>query len=503
MRRMAYTAAVILASAALPTAGADFDHLIRLIPPGANVVVAVDVASVFASPLAQSEQWRSRYADAFETTPLLIPPHATRFLLGADMEIATMHPRWEIAAIEMDVDRSVQEVAERTGGTIDNLAGLGAVSSPRFGYIVRFAPRTYGVTTRGGRQAAARWVKESLDDDSERLSPYLREAISFVERNGTEIILAMDLQDALRINEIQDAVQRSDLIADADKQAVVEVLSGLRGITLGIRIDNKRYGRLKVDFARDASALGRYAKPMILRALKRTGAMLDEFEQWEPVTRQNQISIAGDITEEGIRRLLSLLTLDTGIESPIARQTQSPLDQTAIIARRTKRYFDAVNRYIDSLEKPHRNKTIETVTLWLNNYARKIDRLPTYNVDPEMVQYGNSVADHMRQAITVIQGIDERTQERLSRVSPGTKIKTGALPTGNVVNYGGYYRVREYVPYFVAEADVSALQERQRIGEDELQQSADEAYRILDEMRYMRSNVSIKMEEKYKIDFGS
>ena len=53
------------------------------------------------------------------------------------------------------------------------------------------------------------------------------------------------------------------------------------------------------------------------------------------------------------------------------------------------------------------------MTVWYDNYARKIDNLPILNVDPYLLDYGAGVAKTLRQASSIIKtgGVQSKSAE--------------------------------------------------------------------------------------------
>ncbi len=192
--------------------GGEYDHLLLRIPDDANTLILLNVESIFASPLAEAEGWKQSYADNFAGTPLLVPPNAQRFVLGADLQIETMEPLWEAASMKLSVDPSIQNVAQRIGGVTDTLSGFDAVWPRQDLCIVKFGPAEFGVLAPASRQTAARWVLRSQRQSVAELSAYLNQAVRYAENSGPEIIMAIDLDQILRPEAIRAAVERSEFL---------------------------------------------------------------------------------------------------------------------------------------------------------------------------------------------------------------------------------------------------------------------------------------------------
>jgi hypothetical protein len=74
--------------------------------------------------------------------------------------------------------------------------------------------------------------------------------------------------------------------------------------------------------------------------------------------------------------------------------------------------------------------------MWFEKYARKVDRMPLLNVDPQLLDYGKFVADSLRQAENAMKGIGARSGYRKTQV-PNFSSGYGEYAVGG--SYGGYY----------------------------------------------------------------
>ncbi len=529
MRSILILATLLLATISLPTSNAQaetFEELLLHVPAEANTLVVLNMDKILASMPAQSGDWRQKLADLSETTSILLPPSAKQFLLAADFDIEHMAPRWQAAAMELSIDPTPQAIAERLGGVLDSFpepkasgAGsseVGAIWSKDHTCIVKFGPHQFGVLSPTNRQTAARWVRDTPRRRLEDYTPYLRQAVGYSDRVGTEIIMAIDLQGILRLDDIRRAVDQSDLLKNVDHQQASQVLASVRGITLGVQLGKQATGKLKFDFSQDCTIFQEIAKPLILTILANAGASLDEFETWTLEVRERQIAIGGRLTDTGMRRLFSLVLLDASDldnasntrqaaksvpAGAAGKKTPPAADAQKELAYASLRYFKKVNKYLDDLARPRRNKTLAKVTLWMTNFARKIDRLPTYRIDPQMAAYGKYVASRMGDAVASIHGSEDRADTRVAESSADEKVTVGMMPTRRTVNYGGY-RTREYAPFAYGKVDIAGgWPKREKIQAEELGKGIEEAQKILAEVNEEMYAIRKIMTDRYGIEF--
>ena len=144
---------------------------------------------------------------------------------------------------------------------------------------------------------------------------------------------------------------------------------------------------------------------MLLKVLKDYGAYIDEFDHWQASVdkQRNRVSLRGQLQTSGRRRIMSLINIPASPtytpklvpdELPAGGK---PEDYT------TQQYFSAVHSYVDDFR--HRNadaKTLGEVAMWLDKYARKIDRLPMKGVYEEVLAYSQDVSTDLRDAAMAV-----------------------------------------------------------------------------------------------------
>jgi hypothetical protein len=481
---------------------AEFWELAARIPPGANAVVVVNAAKMFASPLAQREAWQVKFADAFEATPFILPPSAQRAVIGARLNRRSLHTEWQAAALELSVDPDLAEVAKNRGGELKQLTAGAAALLPGEIWVTKFAPHIFGLLTPANDDMANRWLAQSAAPAPDNLSPYLRESLSYADTAGTEVILALDLKGTLQESDIRKAVAASTVLKGISAEQATKILASIQGVKFGVRVTDVMNGRLQLDFAENAAALGPVAKPLILAIVGRVGAMLEEFPRWTAEVEGNHIAITGVLTNDGMQRIFSLLELDAAVvQSP--EPYDPPPTQKEAMAAATKRYFKAVSKYVEGSQRLSRADSVQQAIMWLENFARRIQNLPAKNVDPEVIEYGKYVAQTFQSVTDLAYGVEQKLENLAAQEEAVTNYRIGLLPTANTVNYGGY-RMREYAPYGYAQIDAEAAQAanqlRQRT-EDEVyqanQQAVDTLTRLAADHETVRKNLTERYGEKF------
>ena len=511
LRRLGDVARLLLATAAASASAGEFADLSRYLPKDANAVVVVNAATMYDSPLGKRENWRQRFADASQSTPLMLPPSAEHCILAAKLDVESLERDWEAAIMRLSIDPSIAEVAQHRGGRVDSIGGLPATWIPPNNCVVKFAARLFGLLSQADRQEAMRWVREATAASAEPLSPYLTQSISYADSVGTQLILAVDLAGAFRTDAIRAAVARSEVLDDLPEDQAAALMVGLQGVKLGVVVTDKLTGKLQFDFADDAALFAPVAKPLMLSILANSGAMLDEFNQWTAETKGASISLHGELSATGLRRLLSLLTLNAAeVENtdahappaptpPSAAPAKAPKDPADLTKQASQRYFRGVSQYVEDIQRINRAGSLQQAAMWLENYARRIDALSTRNVDPELVKYGGYVAQTLRNVVDQAYGVAEKTAQASAGPSPSS-YRIGYLPTSRTINWGGY-RMREYAPFGYADFDAQADNDARQRTQDEIYQSVQQAQQALAQLVADHEQVRQKLTERYGVQF--
>lgn len=510
MRRKLSLISAIVTALVVPigpahAAPADFAELLAKLPKSANAIVMLNAQQIFGSEIAVRDGWKQRYDANYADSPLMLPPAAQQFVLAADLDLATLKPRWEAAVLRLADDPSMSMIARTVRGTPDSVGGLDAVATPRGAMLVKFAPRLYGMIQPGSRQSTARWIRDTGSAAGDSLSPYLKTAADVPDQVGTEIIMALDMTDALSRDRVRNATANSEVLKNGmvDLDAAADILSSIQGATLGARVTRRVYGALRIDFSRDVAPIAAVAKPLLLEVLSEAGASIDEFAEWNVQVAPKRISIEGELTASGLRRLFSFLELDAtavhaapdGMPAPGAGDAAAPSgSQADATAEASLKYYQAVNRHLEDLKRERGASTYASIALWFDKYARRIDRLPILGVDKDLVDYGQFVVINLRNAVDAIRGVG---------------IRTGAQTAGVSSGYSDYYVFDSAVSYAsspmnAARADVSAAEaQRRAIRATEKAQGTTDARGLMRIITDKQSEIRRQMTERYMIEFGA
>jgi hypothetical protein len=493
-----------------PVQAQTFVELSRRLPEDANAVIVVNATAMYDSPLGKKENWRERFADAGESAPLMLPPTADRAVLAAELDIASLRPDWEAAVMTLSVDPTVEQIAAARHGATDVIAGIPAAWLPPNVCIVKFAPKLFGVLTEANRQEASRWIAEATDDTEVPLSPYLEHSVSYADTAGTQMILAVDLAGALRTDVVHAQVAASTALDPVDEATAAKLFADIQGVKFGVIVTDKLIGKLQLDFADDATSLAPVAKPLALAIVQAAGAMLPEFNDWQAAAKGSSLSLEGELTPAGLRRIFSLLSIDASVirgdddvtlqaNTPAVAPPKQPPTEEELTRKASLRYFKAVDKYIQDSKNLNRADSIQQAAMWLENFARRIDNLPKRNVDPDLLKFGAYVSQTFRYVVDQAYGIEDKLATMEEPQQPVT-YQMGYVPTFRTVNWGGYF-MRQYAPYYNATYDNNAYTQKLQKTADEVYQMRQEAAKTLAELQSNAETVRTNLSQRYDMKF--
>lgn len=487
-----------------------FDDLVDKVPASANSIFLLNVDKVLASPAAAKNNWKGKVQEAYTSGVTILPPQATQAVLSASFDLESTHTLWESAVMRLRTEPALDSVARLSGGSVEKLDGMPVVALPGDAYLVQFADKVVGAMAPANRQAVSRWLREVKGRSNPGLSPYLTEAFAYANELGTPIVLAIDLESATSVDHIRLVLASEP---NFEKEAGVTIekaatfLTSIRGVTLGITLADKPFAKIKVDFKDDVPFAPEVAKLLLLKALSRRGATIDEIEGWTPKVNGKQFTVEGYLEKSGMRRIFSLFDRPPSLPSKGETPPMQQLSEEELVKAATKTYFTNMEDMLDDLrDKPKTasHYTVGQKGVWYKTYARKIERLPVLNVDPDLVQFSSQVSSALYSAADAITSGAARSRTRQVNAAPTYNYHT------NTSVYGYSYRSDDYgsgyVPYgstsTVAVEDVRAeFNNRARIRTEERVASMNQARGIVENMERAVAQMRANLTQKYQIEF--
>lgn len=194
-------------------------------------------------------------------------------------------------------------------------------------------------------------------------------------------------------------------------------------MVLKVTLTDKISASARIDFTGKVGLSGDAAKSLVLEALETMQMELPDVENWTCSVGTNFILLEGDLSNSGLRRLLSLMEIPTTKFSSLKdEKIESPSrDDTS---KNSVAYFKSIDSLLKDLRE--KSKSASSDAYWIDRYAAKIDNLPILNVDDDLLDYGQNLAATLR----VMSGTRKMTNLQ------GCVASRESLSQGNNFGYG-------------------------------------------------------------------
>lgn len=418
-------------------ASAQFNSMKWAIPTDANMIVLIDAEKLFGSRLADRERWEAKRKAAYDAGLTALAPDVSQIMLAGLVDMEVGRSVWEVALARFSEGRDVSSVAKRFGGSIDRIGDKMAARLPDDTFVVQVTGQLLGTHIPANRQSVFRWLKSTEQSDfNSDVSPYLKTAFEYATKVGTPIIMALDLSGVVSRELATERLASFSAFKNAGttSDSVAALASSVKGVTLGIVVGDAASGAIRVDFTESPAPMAKLLKPVLIEAMQRYGAMIDDLDDWTPSIDGNTFLLRGSMSPAGLRRVMSVLELPASLSQSLA-DTVDANEKGAGEATSSRLYFEQVRVILDDLRmKPKRDGVTShgQVAIWFDKYARKIDQLPILGVDEDLLSFGSETANRLRDCNLALKGVGMRSGVR---TTANRDSGTGTV----VVNaYGGW-----------------------------------------------------------------
>jgi hypothetical protein len=242
----------------------------------------------------------------------------------------------------------------------------------------------------------------------------------------------------------------------------------------------------------DSATLSGVFKPLLIEALQRNGMAIDEISDWQTRLSGDTASLEGNIGKSGLMRVFSVIELPS-VRLEKESSTESTQPMTDPVVEATKDHFNSVNELLQDLKRDRRDAvTMPQVGKYMDLYARRIDRLPILNVDPEMQDYSAEVANLMRKA--------GQSWTNYGITSVAREQQIYAEGQAGSVTYGYDYGYGPYGTY-TYEGARNLQGERRAVNAQERYKAATSATEIFQTIDQITGDIRRSMTNKYKVEF--
>ncbi|MBX3437468.1 MAG: hypothetical protein KF861_08265 [Planctomycetaceae bacterium] len=485
---------------ATPSAArAQFAELSNKIPSGANTIVAMDVAALQKTPLAQQQGWTRKLEAQFVDRAVFLPPEADKLLIAGQI----IHPEdlqqaWETAIITMTEPLSMRSIARAEGGYVDDINGKDAVWSPSGAYVVGLNERTLGIISPANRQSVGKWLDDVASNPGDTLTPYLQSALNKVA-GETQIVLAIDLKNALSPHRVEDRLKGSETLQKSSLKLedIVALVMSIQGTTVEVSIGSEARSKARVDFGKPVAMSDVIAKRLVLEALEQIGLEVNDLQEHKFSTVGNSVIAEGPLSATSLRRLLSVVEIPTTNFSQLAEETAEDHSPSAgDMAKNSQVYFKSVVSLLDDLrsdrEKQDTRGGMDAV--WMERYARKIDRLPILFVDEQLLDFGSNCAETLRVMATTRRGAGLTAGSMKSAL----RTTTGGAYGGGYYDYSYGYGGAGYVSGSSATSNAKDRNQIQTQVQNQATAKRTEGWRLIEDAT---ADIRRQMTQKYSVAF--
>ncbi len=463
---------------------AQLSQLLTKVPRQSNALVVVHAKNVLSSPMARSAGWADGHLQAGRSGMISLPENVEWFVMAAELDFEYMQPIWEVAAAYMPQRPQMSAVAERSEGRLDRLAGSEAVERPNDSYVVAFGPRMIGAASPANRQQVIRWVRESKVKKTPDLSQYLAGASEVVEDGSAQMVLAFDLNDLLAPEEITEKLTDSQTLAgnSLTPAEAGSILASLEGARIELVFKQNPHAHLRLTFDQDPTPIKNVASPLLGELLAKQGVHLDELSKWEIAVEDRDLVFTGQLSDSGLRRVLTILSGPVG---PWEKSTGDSYSAENAMAEVSRQYFQAVTGYLNDLfvDNVTQPQSLHQVEVWVERYARKIEDLDTYGVDPDVLRFAENVVIRLDEISSTL-----ARAERRGDIREATLWNSGRSRYGRYGTYG--YFEKGYV-----------TRDRQLARADENIRGVRDSQAIVNELHALSDETRAEMTKRYDIQF--
>ncbi|MHC4875635.1 MAG: hypothetical protein ACYTGL_03995 [Planctomycetota bacterium] len=408
--------AVLFAFCVSAVAAESAVELSRHLPSDANAVAVVRVARLLQTERAKQEGWAQTAQYEFLTGASRIPPWVDTLVVGSLVRPAFQQEVWSTAVLELPGAVTLEQLAQHEESRVEQLSGIRAVQSRGQAWMIEIQPGLLGVRSPAMRQEAARWAQLASTGRTGELTTFLQQAVA----NPAHIVLAIDLQHMADQQRIRNFLEQSNLLPSdpVDRLNLLRLLGGQQGVSFSVTIDETTTAHAVMHFAEAPTGLESALADVFRQHVKDHQIWLDEFDSASVETLGNTVHLTMDLSDESLRRVVSMITSPsptppTGELASSTEDSVRPRVTTELSP--SKRYFRSVSQAIDDLARVNRKATdYQRTATWHDNFARRIEQLPTQGVEPSLQAFGRRVADRFRALGASLrgQGVEINTEQK-------------------------------------------------------------------------------------------
>ena len=445
-------------------------------PNRANAILYADVSSL-----------RSLTAGSMLQADL--PDSMGEVRIAADLDLKSFESSWEIGYVTVAGWKNGAALAKTVKGYVDSIAGKSVIWTPRQSYLVPMPGNVLGIVRPSDRKLVSRWLnKEVGSGSSEYLKKHAVQGSKFIS-----LLLAVDLQDTWSPIALEQKLVGFESLKGLDMKSVATTLSSVHGIRIIVGRRNLNECIISLDFGSSPANLLPVATNFFVEVLQRSQSSMPEASKWVASLDGNTIAFRGSVTVESLDHLLGIFGVHgqaANIPSADLEPIQDPTSESALLET-NKTYYAKSTNIIKRVRDYSASNTGSRAQM-NGQMARRLDDLPTLNVDPELVNFAVAVSQGLRGNMVALQ--QTNIQANATALANNAGATSTGYQGGYVGAYGGWHAGHSYTYY-----DDSNSMNRYA---DMAQAQGNYSYReLIAQIDAMEAEIRRRMTEKYKVQF--
>lgn len=474
-------------------------RLIPYVPDEMNSIAVLRVRAIQNSPRGLRENWREVHEMDFLTGADVIPPWVHSIVRGFHLQPGVGGATEAVAVATVPPSVTFEGLAASLDAEVQAIEGLPAVRyEQRGGYVVEFdKPEqgkfgVFGAWSPSTRQQVARWIRRLQEAQPTQVSNYLQSASLEAE---ADIVMAVDLADLLDPGLIEYRLKGAEALAERTGEIapLIEIFKNLEGLVFAAHVEDATHAKIAIDFDADIEGRGEAIHALLVEFLRDAGADLPEVAAAAPYEYEGSVVVEFELSDESLRRILSIVSAPPVATSGAVVSTRE--GSPRIDPDRTEQYVRSVNRFVDDLKKTYEAQRTNYLrsALWHEQYARRIEHLPTSRVALSARDYAANVAELLRALAASLRGVGLDVNELNRQIRTRTRQRIEMVP------YTAQFGITYANPAWVTRTD-SNLQQVREAQRKVIQETVDVRKQLWDQINGQRSALREELKESMGID---
>lgn len=351
--------------------------------------------------------------------------------IAGELNLAFMSPNWEVGFVNVPNMPAAKDIAALKKGYVEEVQGKSVIWTPDSGYLVPMENNVVGIVRPANRQVLGSWLKKGTKfEPSAFLKKSAEESTQFIS-----MMLAIDLRDWLSPSAAKPKLASMDFLRDVNLDDMSKLLADIQGVKVIVGRRNLDECIVTLEFGSNPKILLPHAAKIFEEVLARSGVSLSEAQGWKATMQDNTLSLRGRIEPENIDMMLDSFSIQRRNLSHGGSGSTDPAADKAAIASVT--FFHSVTDITKKVRDYTRRNGASTSVAYNDRMARRIDELPSLDVDPALLDYASQVSNAIRGFVVSARGTNIQSGVgQMTARSTNTGIGQNVVPVSAGVGWG-------------------------------------------------------------------